>query len=246
MTFPYYFNIFGLNLHPHVVFEYLSIFVGFQIYMRTRKKHELSNDRAGSLFLVTMFGGYFGGIILASLEHYDKIISSYHAGNLMLIQGKTIVGALLGGLIAVELYKKKIGYTKSTGDDIAIPLAIGLIIGRVGCFLTGVEDSTVGIHTDFFLGVDFGDGLRHPTQLYEIAFLIILIFILHKVKKANIWDGFVFQLFMLSYLTFRFFIDFIKPIKPILFGLSAIQIACVLGVMYYILLIRKKYKAHIS
>ncbi len=29
---PYYLNIFGFNIHPHVFFDYLAIFVGYRLY----------------------------------------------------------------------------------------------------------------------------------------------------------------------------------------------------------------------
>ena len=42
-----------------------------------------------------------------------------------LMSGKTIVGGLLGGLIGVEWMKKRARITRSTGDDMAIPLIAG-------------------------------------------------------------------------------------------------------------------------
>ena len=96
--------------------------------------------------------------------------------------GKTIVGALVFGMIAVELMKRYIGLQQSTGDLYAIPLALGIAIGRIGCFLTGLADDTYGVATSLPWGVDFGDGVhRHPTQLYEIAFLLALIPVLFRV-----------------------------------------------------------------
>jgi phosphatidylglycerol:prolipoprotein diacylglycerol transferase len=99
-----------------------------------------------------------------------------------LMGGKTIVGALVFGLISVELMKRYIGVRQSTGDLYAIPLALGIAIGRIGCFLTGLSDNTYGTPTTLPWAIDFGDGIpRHPTQLYEIAFLLILIPILYKI-----------------------------------------------------------------
>ena len=88
--------------------------------------------------------------------------------------GKTIVGALIGGLITVEWAKRRLGIAHRTGDLFALPLCLGIAIGRVGCFLTGLEDHTVGVRTTLPWGIDFGDGPRHPTQLYEILFVILL------------------------------------------------------------------------
>jgi len=96
--------------------------------------------------------------------------------------GKTIAGALIGGLIAVELMKRYIGLHQSTGDLYVVPLALGIAIGRIGCFLTGLSDNTYGTPTNLPWAVNFGDGIpRHPTQLYEIAFLLALVPFLYKI-----------------------------------------------------------------
>ena len=72
--------------------------------------------------------------------------------------------------------KRYIGLRTSTGDLYAIPLALGIAIGRIGCFLTGLSDNTYGTATNLPWAINFGDGIpRHPTQLYEIAFLLALV-----------------------------------------------------------------------
>jgi prolipoprotein diacylglyceryltransferase len=82
--------------------------------------------------------------------------------------------------------------------------------------------------------VDFGDGIpRHPTQLYEIVFVLILAGVLLRVLAHPHQSGDVFKLFMVSYLGFRLAVDFIKPDVRVAVGMSSIQWACVLGLVYY-------------
>ena len=104
-----------------------------------------------------------------------------------------------------------------------------MCIGRVGCFLTGLADHTCGVHTSLPWGVDFGDGARHPAQLYEIAFLLALGVALLARLRYTAFNGELFRLFMLAYLSFRFFVEFIKPGDKPLAGLSAIQVASLAG-----------------
>ena len=147
--------------------------------------------------------------------------------------GKTIVGGLAGGLIAVELVKKRFGVTSATGDLFAIPLAAGIAIGRIGCFLTGLADQTYGNLTSLPWGVDFGDGVaRHPTQLYEIAFLAVLVLVLLAFSQQHHGQGDVFKVFMIGYMGWRLLIDFVKPEQRLL-GISAIQVVCLLILAYY-------------
>jgi prolipoprotein diacylglyceryltransferase len=147
--------------------------------------------------------------------------------------GKTIVGVLIGGLAAVEWTKHQVGITKRTGDIFAFPLTIGTAIGRMGCFLTGAEDHTAGIYTALPWGVNFGDGPRHPTQLYEILFLIFLAFAVEHLARRPHREGDLFKLFMVSYFAFRLTVDFLKPELYVLLGLSTIQWACAAMLVFY-------------
>jgi len=147
--------------------------------------------------------------------------------------GKTIVGALVGGWIMVELVKRRFGVTSGTGDLFAIPLATGIAFGRIGCFLTGLGDNTYGDPTNLPWGVDFGDGIaRHPTQLYEIVFLTVLVVCLSAFSRRPHVQGDVFKVFMICYTGWRFLVDFMKPANRFL-GISAIQVVCLTVLLYY-------------
>lgn len=247
MEFPVYIHIGSWKIHPHLLFETLAYFIGFRVYLYTRSKDRIPKDKALAVIAGAIVGAALGSKMLYWLE--DPLLTYENILNLpYLMAGKTIVGGLLGGLIGVELAKKLIGWTRSTGDDFVFPLIVGMCIGRIGCFLTGLSDHTHGIETTWFTGVDFGDGVpRHPTQLYEIFFLIVLGAVIGEIKrrKAMSWEGFLFQLFMLGYLAFRLLIDFIKPTPHPYFIFNNIQVACILGIFYYALLIRKlRRRAH--
>lgn len=240
MTFPVY--IFGI--HPHFLLEALAYFIGFRIYLYTRNKERIPQEKAMWVVVGAIFGAAFGSKFVYWLEDPIQTIHRLHDW-VYLMQGKTIVGGLLGGLIGVEIAKKIIGWKRSTGDDFVLPLTIGMMIGRVGCFLTGMDDHTYGVETTWVTGINFGDGIyRHPTQLYEIAFLLILSISIYQIKKRhfNFWEGYLFQVFMLSYLTFRFIIDFIKPTPHPYLSLNNIQVVCIAGIIYYLFLMKRKYQ----
>ncbi|HJT23292.1 MAG TPA: prolipoprotein diacylglyceryl transferase family protein, partial [bacterium] len=103
----------------------------------------------------------------------------------------------------------------------------------VGCFLTGLSDHTCGNATSLPWGVDFGDGIRrHPTQLYEIAWLVCLALILWRLSRKPHKPGDLFKFYMVGYLGFRLVVEFIKP-GVFLAGLTAIQWACLSVLVYY-------------
>lgn len=231
MTFPVYFNLFGHRVHPHLVLELIGYALGFQLYLRTRKRWPRAAvpfERNMWLIVGCVFGALGGSKLLAFLESFQHY-SRHLADPGTWLGGKTIVGGLLGGWAGVELAKRRLGIRHSTGDAFVFPLILGTCIGRVGCFLTGLDDHTHGVHTSVPWAVDFGDGPRHPTQLYEIAFLLLTGSMLALRMRRPFPNGSIFRLFMLAYLLFRFGVEFLKPRETPLAGLSAIQLACFAG-----------------
>jgi len=157
-----------------------------------------------------------------------------------LLGGKSIVGGLLGGLAGVEIAKKMAGETRSTGDLFVLPLCLGIAIGRIGCFLAGLADETFGLTTSLPWGVDFGDGARrHPTQIYEILVLGLIAWWAAARQRAMPRSGDLFRGFMLLYLAFRLAIETIKPGPRAYLGLTGVQVACVLGLLYYVRDVRR-------
>lgn len=212
--------------------EFLAYAIGFQVYLVLKRKFSdvIASGARWQVIAAAAFGAALGSRLLGWME--DPVLA-WHAG---LVGGKTIVGALAGGWIAVEAVKAKMGVRVRTGDLLAIPLAVGIATGRVGCFLTGLSDQTYGTATTLPWGVDFGDGIRrHPTQLYEIVFLVFLCGLLFKAVKmvsaGDLQTGDAFRLFIVGYGSWRVSIDFLKP-EPRLLGLSVIQWTCAAGVAY--------------
>jgi prolipoprotein diacylglyceryltransferase len=222
------------SLHPHLPFELLAYVVGFLAFRRLRGAagDSVSDASRWTVITAAVAGAALGSRVLYWFE--DPALTFAHWRNpAYLLGGKTIVGALIGGLFAVEWAKCRIGETHSTGDLFAAPLALGIAIGRIGCFLTGLSDDTYGVPTSLPWGVDFGDGIRrHPTQLYESLFALALFFFLLRMLKRPHREGDVFKAFMVAYLGWRLAIDFLKPevrIGP----LSGIQWACAGMFIYY-------------
>ncbi len=234
MNFPIYFSIGDWRIHPHLLFESFAYAIAFRLALLNSRKDTITSSQRSSVIVGGMVGALVGAKLLVLLQHIYLSWQNWQQFIFLFIQGKTVVGALLGGLIGVELTKKWIGVKSSTGDVFVYPLIVGTVVGRIGCFLTGLSDRTYGIATSLPWGVDFGDGIsRHPTQLYEIIFLLLLMVFLKIRSSYPQKEGDLFKFYMVAYLGFRFLIDFIKPdFHPIL-GVSAIQIACFLGLLYY-------------
>src|SRR6267154_2639817 len=171
----------------HFLFESLAYFVAFRIYLFERNKSGdfLSASTRWSIVAAAIGGAAAGSKILFWLEDPERTLEHWNSIQ-YLLSGKTVVGAILGGTLAVEWIKRRVGVTRRTGDLFAIPLAVGIAIGRIGCFLAGVHDDTHGIATSLPWGLDLGDGIRrHPVQLYESACMLLLALGLSRISPPR-------------------------------------------------------------
>jgi prolipoprotein diacylglyceryltransferase len=164
-------------------------------------------------------------------------LQAWQSGHLLTLLfspgGKTIVGGLLGGWLGVEIAKRVSGIRRRTGDLFALPLCVGIAVGRIGCFLAGLADDTYGTPTSLPWAVNLGDGIgRHPVQLYEFLFLVLVGILVSTKRKLP--EGARFRIFLTSYLAWRFFIDFFKP-QPLIYGLNLIQWSCLAGIFFLVL-----------
>src|SRR3954453_17457021 len=127
---------------------------------------------------------------------------------------RSVEGALAGGIVAIELYKWSAGITVRTGARFALPLAIGIAIGRLGCYFAGLDDFTYGTPTAWPWGHDFGDGiLRHPVQLYESVAMGVfaLLYVLAALNRSAFVITNGFYLVLVYYGAQRFLWEFLKP-----------------------------------
>jgi phosphatidylglycerol:prolipoprotein diacylglycerol transferase len=223
-----------VKISTHSLFEALAYASAFRAYLWLRSQEGDSLDDIPRWWVIAAaaMGAAIGSKVLYWLENPPMTLQMF--GNFdFLLGGKTIVGGLIGGLFAVEWAKRRMGIITRTGDLFALPLCVGIPIGRIGCFLTGIEDHTAGIATTLPWGVNFGDGvMRHPTQLYEVVFCITLGVFLWKMHGVH-KQGDTFRIFMVAYFAFRLVCDFLKPDIRVFAGLSSIQWACVLMLLYY-------------
>jgi len=230
----------------HLIFDLLAYAVGTLLAVKVFKSRTqlIAGENLRYIYYtIVIVGAFFGAFIIGSLNTYLSVES-----NDSIIIGKSILGAIIGATIAVESFKKVMKIKGSTGAYFVPSLAIGIAIGRVGCFLSGLEDYTYGIETNFILGYDFGDGIsRHPVQLYESA--MMLLFFLYVLwvyfKYRDYFEKNIFYQFILLYAVQRFIWEFLKPYETLAFGLNVFQFFC-LGLVVYALdnLDKSAIKAH--
>ena len=211
-------------------FELLGYAAATLLYIRARRKSgDLLPDGVRSTVVCAAFAGAAIGSRVVVLLQEPRALS--WRSLILLDGGRSIVGAILGGWIAVEFVKRRYGIKTRTGDLFVTPLIVGLILGRIGCFLAGTADQTFGRATTLPWGTDFGEGFaRHPLQLYEIVFLVAYLLLSRELSPA-LANGDRFRLFVFSYFSLRFALEFLQD-SPRLLGLDALQWASLVGITW--------------
>lgn len=153
----------------------------------------------------------------------------------------SVVGALVGAIAAVELYKAARGVRGSTGGLFVGSFATGIVVGRWGCLFTGLPDRTYGTPTALPWGVDLGDGVsRHPVQIYEsLAMALFLAAYVAGLAVRAPWAmrrG--FYALCVCYGLQRFAWEFLKPYPTVAGPFNVFHLLCgglvVYGVGYYL------------
>ena len=184
-------------------------------------------------FIALALGAIAGALLFGSLNM--RLAGFWQIGH-------SIAGAVAGGIVGVELFKRATGIRGSTGGQFVAPLALGIAVGRLGCFFGGLPDYTYGTPTGLAWGVDFGDGVpRHPVQLYEsAAMLLFLAFYLRGLAAdSQLVRKHGFYLFVGWYAVQRFAWEFLKPYPSVVGPLNVFHLICIILIGYSVFMMRQ-------
>lgn len=185
-------------------------------------------------------GGYFAALAGGAIPGAWLAGSANSLAEATPALSHSVVGALVGAIVAVEIYKAVRGVRGSTGGVFVGSFALGVVIGRWGCLFAGLPDGTYGAPSALPWAVDLGDGIgRHPVQVYEsLAMAVFLAAYLEGLARRRPWAmrrGF-YALCVWYGLT-RFGWEFLKPYPTLLGPLNLFHVLCgglvVYGWIYY-------------
>jgi phosphatidylglycerol:prolipoprotein diacylglycerol transferase len=187
-------------------------------------------DWTYEIVFAAMIGGLVGSRIDYLIQNYDRV-SGDLLGSLFSGSGLVFFGGLVGGAVGVLLWARWRGFPGLALADAAIPgVAIGYVVGRVGCQLSG--DGDYGSATDMPWGMAYPDGTVptteqvHPTPVFESVAIGLVTLLLWNLRD-RVRPGTLVALYLLLAGTERLLIEFIRRNEPAFAGLTIAQLIAV-------------------
>jgi prolipoprotein diacylglyceryltransferase len=166
-------------------------------------------------------------------------------GGLPVSSGKTLIGGLLGGAIAVAVTRRLLRFPSSAADAFVWPVLLLVPLGRLGCLLGGC---CFGRPAEVLWSVTYASGSApfltqvaeghiphdavaslpvHPVPGYEIVFFLVLALVIWRTRRLTLSPGNRFYGVALLYGAFRFFEEFLRHTSLLANGLTSVQLGLV-------------------
>lgn len=186
--YPIVWEPFGFPISSFGVMLALGFLVGTWITAVRMREEGLDPDAATTILIYVMVGGVGGAKLYFAIDNWMRGEAAF-SQLLLSRDGITWYGGLIGaallGSLGCRLHRIPV-FTFANCTAVAGP--IGQAIGRIGCFLVGDD---YGRPTDLPWGVAFPRGAPptldpvHPTQLYEVAWLLPVALVLWRRRRSS-------------------------------------------------------------
>src|SRR5215467_12370213 len=194
---------------------------GLQLAMIRARRRGLDQTRVLDLGIYIIISALIGAKLLLVVTDYRSFFDNPRALLDLIRSGGVFYGGLIVAVAVALLYIRRVGLPLWTTCDVFAPgIALGHVVGRLGCFFAGCcfgKPTNVPwaiTFTNPFAAANVGTPLNvplHPTQLYEAgAELLILVFLLATEKSGRKFAGRTFWLYMLLYAISRYIIEFYR------------------------------------
>jgi phosphatidylglycerol:prolipoprotein diacylglycerol transferase len=217
---PILFEIGGFPIYTYGLLLAAGYLLGLQFALVRGRKRGLNGDRIMDLGIWIIISALVGAKLMLIVVERDKFGWTWPD----LLNLFRSAGVFYGGLIAAVAvalwYLRRHRMPTWTVTDVFAPgIALGHVIGRLGCLFAGC---CFGTPTSVPWAITFRNPIAaqagaplgiplHPTQLYEAgAELLILALLLLTEKRGRYFPGRTFWSYMLMYGVSRFIIEFYR------------------------------------
>lgn len=229
-----------LRLHTFGIFVALGIALGAWVVHRVLSESTVDIDELDRVLLRSVLWGLVGARVAWVLTHLSELDGPLDAiavwdGGLQFSGG-----FLTAVAVAVPWLRKQTqAHRAEVGDAVALGLAPGLAVGRLGCIAVGEH---LGGPTDFILGTRYLGGrvvegpltvsvTYHNTSVYELlhlALLSVLLALALRAGRLRVGDGRAASAFLGWYGVWRFVTDLTRSADAAVLGLTGAQWVSVL------------------
>ena len=221
--YPELFTIFGFTVSTFGLMLAVAFLVGSWITGIRMAEEGLDPEQGTTILIYVIIGGILGSKIYYAID--VSIRENRPFIDLLLARdGITFYGGLILATAAGAMGCRIHGIAvKTFADCAAVAAAVGQALGMVGCFLVGDDYGRV---TDVAWGIRFPNGAPatdapvHPTQLYEIAWLLPVAGLLWWRRKRS---PFLFGEYIALNGFGRIFIENWRVNEPVAAGLTEPQ-----------------------
>jgi prolipoprotein diacylglyceryl transferase len=221
----------SIPIGTHDVFVFFGLSVALLVYFYEAWRREMLSSDIVWLACGTLLCGAVAAK-LSTLWRYVGAAPDPSTLEAFLYGGKSILGGLAGAYVGGHLTKRLLGYRERTGDLFAPAIAIGMAVGRWGCFFS----ETPGTPTTLPWGITVDAATAalmpncpanvplHPSFVYEIAFHAAMFGALWWLRPRVPVKGELFKIYLLAYAVFRFLVEFVRGNPELALGLSGSQL----------------------
>jgi phosphatidylglycerol:prolipoprotein diacylglycerol transferase len=237
---PILFNFGSWPVYTYGILLAAAYLLGLQLAVWRARHRGVDANRVMDLGIWIIIAALVGAKALLVIVDWDY----YRSNPREIFSLVRSAGVFYGGLIVATItgfalmrrYRLPVW---TTADLYAPGIALGHVIGRMGCFFAGccwgkpTNLPWAITFTDPTAAMNVGTPLNiplHPTQLYEAgAELLILGLLLSTERRGGYFAGRTFWLYMLLYAISRFIIEFYRDDpRGVMFGMSTSQFVSVL------------------
>ena len=218
---PILFELGPITIYSYGVLLAAAYLLGLWMAARRARQAGLDANRVLDLGIWVIIAALVGAKALLFIVDFEQFTSSWQEFLTLLRSGGVFYGGLIAAVVVCiyQLRKHRLPLWAS-GDLFAPGIALGYMVGRLGCLMAGCcygKPAAVPwaiTFTDPVANLNVGTPLNvplHPTQLYEsLAGLVILVLLLVLERRGRSFPGRTFWLFVLFYSVSRFVIEFYR------------------------------------
>lgn len=213
---PIALSIGPLDIHWYGIMYILSFFAAWllaKVRIKRNNNFAMSKDELSDLIFYLALGVILGGRVGYILFYGWQQVAIDPWFIFKIWQGgMSFHGGLLGVIIAIFVYSKKIKWTFwKMGDFVAPLVPLGLAFGRLGNFINGELWGRPTLMPWGMITPQNPDLAVHPSQLYELMLEgIVLFFIVWFYAKKPRKEGQVSAVFLIGYAISRFIVEFFR------------------------------------